>query len=101
MKFVAKISILTVILTAQSSLAAEPVVPVDHFKTSDPELEVTIWAQSPMLKNPTNFDFDKDGRLYVAEGVNYRLRTRMVTAKQTKVLFLSKNRFSGRRWESR
>jgi|GEM_PF-3570757 len=72
MKFVAKISILTVILTAQSSLAAEPVVPVDHFKTSDPELEVTIWAQSPMLKNPTNFDFDKDGRLYVAEGVNYR-----------------------------
>ena len=34
--------------------------------------EVTLWATSPLLFNPTNMDFDSQGRLYVAEGVNYR-----------------------------
>lgn len=42
------------------------------FTLSDPDLEVTIWATTPQLYNPTNIDFDKDGRLYVAEGSNYR-----------------------------
>ncbi len=35
-------------------------------------LEVTVWAQSPMLKNPTNIDIDAAGRIWVTEGVNYR-----------------------------
>ncbi len=35
-------------------------------------LEVTLWANSPMLFNPTNIDIDKDGRIWVAEGVRYR-----------------------------
>jgi putative membrane-bound dehydrogenase-like protein len=35
-------------------------------------LEVTIWATSPMLFNPTNIDIDRDGRIWVAEGVRYR-----------------------------
>ena len=35
-------------------------------------LEVTVWARSPMLFNPTNMDIDKDGRIWVAEGVRYR-----------------------------
>ncbi len=35
-------------------------------------LEVTVWATTPMLNNPTNIDFDERGRLFVAEGVNYR-----------------------------
>lgn len=35
-------------------------------------LEVTVWATSPMLYNPTNIDIDKDGRIWVAEGVRYR-----------------------------
>ncbi|NBV84935.1 MAG: dehydrogenase, partial [Verrucomicrobia bacterium] len=35
-------------------------------------LEVTVWASSPDLLNPTNIDFDEKGRLWVAEGVNYR-----------------------------
>lgn len=34
--------------------------------------EVTLWATSPLLFNPVNMDFDAQGRLYVAEGVNYR-----------------------------
>ncbi len=34
--------------------------------------EVTVWATSPQLFNPTNMAFDGKGRLWVAEGVNYR-----------------------------
>lgn len=48
-----------------------PVVPTDIF-TAPEDLEVTLWAASPLLFNPTNLDFDDQGRLYVAEGVNYR-----------------------------
>src|SRR5690606_9935446 len=36
------------------------------------EFEVTLWAASPLLRNPTNIDIDKDGRIWVAEGVRYR-----------------------------
>lgn len=51
--------------------AGPPLVPAEMF--SVPEgLEVTVWATSPMLHNPTNIDFDAQGRMYVAEGVNYR-----------------------------
>lgn len=53
-------------------MGADTLVPVEFLKTADPNLEVTVWASSPMLKNPTNFDFDQDGRIWVAEGVNYR-----------------------------
>ena len=35
-------------------------------------LEVTLWAATPMLRNPTNIDIDRDGRIWVAEGVRYR-----------------------------
>lgn len=50
---------------------APKLVPTDLFTVPD-GLEVTVWATSPMLANPTNIDFDAQGRLYVAEGVNYR-----------------------------
>jgi len=46
-------------------------VPAELF--SVPEgFEVTVWATSPQIFNPTNIDFDERGRMYVAEGVNYR-----------------------------
>ncbi len=35
-------------------------------------LEITAWAASPMLFNPTNMDVDQLGRIWVTEGVNYR-----------------------------
>ncbi len=36
-------------------------------------LEVTLWAAEPLLVNPTNIDIDSRGRVWVAEGLNYRL----------------------------
>ena len=53
------------------SLAEHKAVPVEAFHTLE-GLEVTLWAQSPMFYNPANMDVDKDGRIWVAEGVNYR-----------------------------
>ena len=46
-------------------------MPLELFTAVD-DLEVTLWAQSPMFFNPTNMDIDKDGRIWVAEGSNYR-----------------------------
>ena len=36
------------------------------------DLEVTLWAESPMFYNPTNMDVDFKGRIWVTEAVNYR-----------------------------
>jgi putative membrane-bound dehydrogenase-like protein len=36
------------------------------------DLEATLWAESPMLYNPTNLDVDARGRIWVTEAVNYR-----------------------------
>ena len=60
---------------AQAPAAADSskptLVPLDIF-TVPKDLEVTLWARSPMLKNPTNIDIDARGRIWVTEGVNYR-----------------------------
>jgi len=48
----------------------------DHLDTSlfkVPEgMQVTLWATSPMLFNPANMDVDHAGRVWIAEGINYR-----------------------------
>ncbi len=41
------------------------------FKVPD-GLEISVWATSPMLYNPANIDVDAEGRIWVAEGINYR-----------------------------
>ena len=46
-------------------------VSTSHFHVPD-GLEVTVWASTPDLFNPTNMDIDAAGRIWVAEGVNYR-----------------------------
>jgi hypothetical protein len=62
-------------LAQESSFDPEKVdhteIPLDLFKVPE-GLEVTLWAGSPMLLNPTNIDIDKEGRIWVAEGVRYR-----------------------------
>ena len=45
---------------------------VKDFKLLDQDLEVTLWAESPLFSNPTNMDVDASGRIWVTEGVNYR-----------------------------
>src|SRR5262245_8940998 len=35
-------------------------------------LDVQVWAHEPQLYCPTAFDVDEKGRVWVAEGVNYR-----------------------------
>ena len=46
-------------------------VPPEMLKVPPP-LEVTVWASTPQFYNPTNMDIDHAGRIWVAEGVNYR-----------------------------
>ena len=46
-------------------------VDLAQFKLSA-DLEISVWATSPHLYNPTNIDIDHAGRMWVAEGVNYR-----------------------------
>ena len=43
-------------------------IPADEFDTAN-GFEVTVWATTPKLFNPTNFDIDADGRIWVAEAV--------------------------------
>jgi putative membrane-bound dehydrogenase-like protein len=58
------------------SRAAKPVVFADNDVTDQfdvPDgMEVRVWARTPQLFNPTNIDVDARGRIFVAEGVNYR-----------------------------
>lgn len=75
MKIRSVLSLIASLGFACSVEAAEPkapsIVPAEMFAAPG-ELEVTVWARSPRLQNPTNLDIDKDGRIWVAEGVNYR-----------------------------
>lgn len=57
--------------TANPTPAEPTKIPLDLFKVPD-GFEVTLWAATPMLHNPTNMDIDRDGRIWVAEGVRYR-----------------------------
>jgi len=53
-------------------MSQETYLPKEAFNAHK-DLEVTVWATSPMFYNPTNMDVDSKGRIWVAEGVNYRL----------------------------
>jgi putative membrane-bound dehydrogenase-like protein len=52
---------------------------ISQFFVSDTEkmyvpddLEVELWAESPLFYNPTNMDVDAKGRIWVTEAVEYR-----------------------------
>ena len=51
--------------------AGAPRAVSDEFALPD-DLEISLWAESPMFFNPTNIDVDVRGRVWVAEAVNYR-----------------------------
>jgi putative membrane-bound dehydrogenase-like protein len=52
------------------SLADTKFVPVELFGLPN-DLELTVWAQTPLFYNPVNMDFDAQGRLWLIEGMNY------------------------------
>jgi len=60
-----------ILLAADADAPAPTLVPAEMFAVPE-GLEVTVWATTPMLYNPANIDIDKDGRVWVTEGVNYR-----------------------------
>jgi len=37
---------------------------------------VSLWANKPMVNNPTSVDIDSRGRVWIAEGLNYRMKQR-------------------------
>ncbi|MCB9877365.1 MAG: c-type cytochrome [Planctomycetes bacterium] len=75
--FVLAASLCATVAASQQSAAQEPTaeqpiaVPVEALHAPD-GLEVTLWASSPQLLNPTNLDIDQHGRVWVTEGVDYR-----------------------------
>lgn len=46
-------------------------IPVDYFSVPD-DLEVTVWAEGNLLRNPIAMDMDHKGKMWLTEGVNYR-----------------------------
>ncbi len=74
--------------------APSNLVPVNYFKVPE-GLEVTVWARSPQLRNPTNMDIDAQGRIWVTEGVNYR-RHKDRDAKGDRVVVLEDTDLDGR-----
>ena len=50
--------------------------PDESLKTLEPAagLEVSLWASEPMVSNPTSMDIDSRGRVWIAEGLNYRMK---------------------------
>jgi putative membrane-bound dehydrogenase-like protein len=51
--------------------ASPPQRTAEQFVLAD-GFQMDLWAESPMFFNPTNIDVDVQGRLWVAEAVNYR-----------------------------
>ncbi len=66
------------ILLSRIAKASAEIPQVDHFPPDQlivsQGLEVKLWAKSPLFYNPTNMDIDLKGRIWVAEGRNYRGR---------------------------
>lgn len=60
---------------SQSSARSGRDAALEHLRqmTVADGLEVTLFASEPMVRNPTNIDIDPRGRVWCAEGVNYRL----------------------------
>lgn len=73
---------------------APEIVPDSLFSVPD-GFEVTVWARSPMLRNPTNMDVDAQGRIWITEGVNYRTHANRQTAGD-RVVVLEDTNHNGR-----
>jgi putative membrane-bound dehydrogenase-like protein len=69
-RFSVRLVVVSLLITMASCKKEVPAPRVDLHLPDD--LEVSLWAESPMFYNPTNIDVDLRGRIWVAEAVNYR-----------------------------
>ena len=67
--------ILGLFILLGTNIAWSQVTPQESLKSLKPAdgFEVSLWASEPMVNNPTGMDIDSRGRVWVAEGLNYRL----------------------------
>jgi putative membrane-bound dehydrogenase-like protein len=49
----------------------EAFIPTGMFALPD-EMQIELWARTPLFRNPSNMDIDAQGRVWVAEAYNYR-----------------------------
>jgi putative membrane-bound dehydrogenase-like protein len=66
----------TVIAACGFTTAAAQETPVESLRSLRPAdgLQVSLWASEPMVNNPTAMDIDSRGRVWIAEGLNYRMK---------------------------
>ncbi len=64
--------VLTLAWTASTPAQVSPEESAKQLKPA-PGLKVALWAAEPMVVNPTTLDIDSRGRVWVTEGLNYRL----------------------------
>jgi putative membrane-bound dehydrogenase-like protein len=76
MKYLHRFLILATVSAAHAWSPGQeaPAMPLASFVLPE-GLEITPWAASPALFNPTNLDIDHLGRVWVTEGVNYRKKS--------------------------
>ncbi|QKZ11701.1 PVC-type heme-binding CxxCH protein [Spirosoma sp. KUDC1026] len=55
-----------------AKLPEKPSSAADETLYLAPELDATLWAETPMFYNPTSLDIDVKGRVWITESVNYR-----------------------------
>ena len=61
-------------------------VPIDAFQLLNTNLQIEIWARSPMIYSPVAVDCDAQGRLWCTEGIDYNQRARVDEGKSIIVL---------------
>ncbi len=65
------IFLLSLALALATAFGPEPADDKNTLYVPD-DLEATLWAETPMLHNPTNMDVDYRGRIWITEAVDYR-----------------------------
>jgi putative membrane-bound dehydrogenase-like protein len=61
-------------------------VPVDAFELADDNLQIELWARSPLIYSPVAMDVDAQGRLWCTEGIDYHRKLAVGTGQSIIVL---------------
>jgi len=61
-------------------------IPVEAFELADENLQIEVWAESPMIFSPVAMDCDTQGRLWLTEGIDYQVGPRVDAGQSIMVL---------------